>query len=188
MSISRKQKIERGIIEKGSDSARLPLSAYKEVAHRNKEGRSVRAISRGEKNNQMLTTSEVGSLGNRRLPSFVVQEHYATNLHYDFRLEMNKKLKSWALPKIPPIRTKIKRLAIQVPDHELSYAKFEGIIKEGYGKGEVKIWDEGQYDLLYKGKDKIEFELFGKKLKGKYVLVNAKMGKDKKNWLFFKVG
>ena len=122
-----------------------------------------------------------------KMPLFVVQFHRAKNDHYDFRLEINKKLKSWALPKIPPTKTKIKRLAIQVPDHELSYAKFQGVIKEGYGKGTVKIWDEGEYDLLYKGRDKIEFELFGKKLKGKYVLINAKMGKDKKNWLFFKI-
>jgi len=122
------------------------------------------------------------------MPIFVIQEHKARNLHWDFRLELDKKLKSWALPKIPPKVKKIKRLAIQVPDHALEYAKFEGKIEEGlYGAGIVKIWDTGEYDLLYRGKDKIEFELFGKKLKGKYVLVNAKMGKDKKNWLFFKV-
>ncbi len=121
------------------------------------------------------------------MPIFVIQEHKARNLHYDFRLEMNKKLKSWALPKIPPTKTKIKRLAIQVPDHDLEYAKFEGIIKEGYGKGKVKIWDAGEYDLLHKGKDRIEFELFGKKLKGKFILINAKMGGDKKNWLFFRI-
>ncbi|MAG11049.1 3'-phosphoesterase [Candidatus Pacearchaeota archaeon] len=121
------------------------------------------------------------------MPIFVIQEHRAKNLHWDFRLEINKILKSWALPKPPPDRKKIRRLAIQVPDHELSYAKFEGIIKEGYGKGKVKIWDSGKYDLIYKGKDKIEFELFGKKLTGKYVLINAKMGGDKNNWLFFKL-
>jgi len=62
-------------------------------------------------------------------PSFVIQEHNATNLHWDFRLEMNKKLKSWALPKQPPKRKNLKRLAIQVPDHALDYAKFEGEIK-----------------------------------------------------------
>lgn len=122
-----------------------------------------------------------------KMPIFVIQEHHATNLHWDFRLEINKVLKSWALPKIPPRKKGIKRLAIQVPDHDLSYAKFEGIIKEGYGKGKVKIWDSGKYDLIYKGKDKIEFELHGKKLKGKYVLVNAKLSNDKKNWLFMKI-
>jgi len=121
------------------------------------------------------------------MPLFVVHFHQSRNNHYDFRLEINKVLKSWALPKPPPARTKIKRLAIVVEDHSLEYAKFEGVIKEGYGKGRVKIWDSGEFDLLYKGKDKIEFELFGKKLKGKYVLINAKMGGDKNNWLFFKL-
>jgi DNA ligase D-like protein (predicted 3'-phosphoesterase) len=120
------------------------------------------------------------------MPIFVIQEHRAKNLHWDFRLEINKVLKSWAFPKPLPNRKKIKRLAIAVEDHPLEYAKFKGIIKEGYGKGKVRIWDSGEYDLLYKGKDKIEFELFGKKLKGKYVLINAKMGGDKNNWLFFK--
>jgi len=121
------------------------------------------------------------------MPIFVIQEHKARNLHWDFRLEIDKVLKSWALPKVPPLAPKIKRLAIQVEDHDLEYAKFQGVIKDGYGKGTVKIWDEGKYDLLYRGKDKIEFELFGKKLKGKYVLLNAKMGGDKKNWLFMKI-
>lgn len=121
------------------------------------------------------------------MPIFVIHEHKATNLHWDFRLELDKILKSWALPKVPPTRKKIKRLAIQVPNHALEYAKFEGIIKEGYGKGKVKIWDSGKYDLIYRGKDKLEFELFGKKLQGKFVLINAKMGGDKNNWLFMKV-
>jgi len=121
------------------------------------------------------------------LPHFVIQEHKATNLHWDFRLEIEKVLKSWALPKVPPTRAKLKRLAVQVPDHDLDYAKFQGEIKEGYGKGKVKIWDSGTFDLIYKGRDKIEFELHGKKLKGKYILLNAKLGGDKKNWLFFKI-
>ncbi|MFH1607692.1 MAG: DNA polymerase ligase N-terminal domain-containing protein [archaeon] len=137
---------------------------------------------------------------------FVIQEHNATNLHYDFRLEMNKRLKSWAIPKRPPKRKGIKRLAIQVPDHDLKYAKFEGTIKEGlYGAGKVKIWDKGTYKLI--GEDsktpqaypetflkkmftrgKIEFELKGKILKGKYILVKTNYGsKPEKSWLFFKV-
>lgn len=118
---------------------------------------------------------------------FVIQEHHARNLHWDFRLEMNHVLKSWALPKIPPKRKNLKRLAVQVPDHSLNYANFEGEIKEGYGKGKVKIWDKGNYKLIKKDKEKIEFELNGKKLKGKYVLINAKLNGEKKNWLFFKV-
>jgi len=145
------------------------------------------------------------------MPIFVVQEHHARNLHWDFRLEIGRVLKSWAIPKQPPRTKGIKRLAIQVEDHLKSYANFEGEIPEGqYGAGKVKIWDSGEYDLLYKGKDKledkntpraypetffkkmftrgkIEFELFGKKLKGKYVLVKTNYGnKPKKSWLFFR--
>jgi DNA ligase D-like protein (predicted 3'-phosphoesterase) len=120
------------------------------------------------------------------MPKFVIQEHKATNLHWDFRIQLDGVLKSWALPKLPPRRTKEKRLAVQVEDHPLSYAKFEGRIKEGYGKGTVKIWDAGEFDLISRDKSAIKFELFGKKLKGTYILLNAKLGKDKKNWLFFK--
>jgi DNA ligase D-like protein (predicted 3'-phosphoesterase) len=118
---------------------------------------------------------------------FVIQEHHATRLHWDLRLEMNGVLKSWALPKVPPKVKGIKRLAIQVEDHPLAYGKFEGEIKEGYGKGTVKIWDKGTYELIEKDREKIEFEIFGKKLKGKYVLVNAKMRGEEKNWLFIKI-
>ena len=121
------------------------------------------------------------------MPIFVIQEHHATHLHWDFRLEMGGVLKSWAIPKQPPRTKGIKRLAIQVEDHAKSYANFKGEIKEGYGKGSVKIWDNGKFNLIEKTNDKILFELHGKKLKGKYVLVNAKLGDEKKNWLFFKI-
>ena len=121
------------------------------------------------------------------MPRFIIQEHNASHLHWDLRLESNGVLKSWALPKQPPKRKNLKRLAIQVEDHSLEYGKFEGEIIEGYGKGIVKIWDKGTYKLIKKDKSKIEFELKGKKLVGKYILVNAKFGGDKKNWLFFKV-
>ena len=114
-----------------------------------------------------------------------MQEHDARNLHWDFRLQIGKVLKSWAVPKKPPTKAGAKRLAIQVDDHKLSYAKFEGEIKEGYGKGTVKIWDKGTYDLVEKTKDKILADLHGKKLKGKYYLVKfPKSGP--KNWLLFK--
>lgn len=134
------------------------------------------------------------------MKKYVIQEHDATRLHWDLRLEMNGVLKSWALPKVPPKIKGIKRLAIRVPDHALGYEKFEGEIKEGYGKGTVKIWDEGTYELGTQGRTpkniqkniftkgkKIEFEIHGEKLKGKYVLVNAKLGGKKENWLFMKI-
>ncbi|MBU1129615.1 MAG: 3'-phosphoesterase [Nanoarchaeota archaeon] len=121
------------------------------------------------------------------MPKYVIQEHHASHLHWDFRLEMNGVLKSWALPKKPPRSKTIKRLAIQVEDHLRSYADFEGEIEEGYGKGTVKIWDKGTYRLIEKTPKKIEFELKGKILQGKYVLIKAEIGDDKKNWLLIKV-
>ena len=117
---------------------------------------------------------------------YVIHLHFARKKHYDFRLAINGKLKSWAIPKIPPRAKGTKRLAIQVEDHSMSYANFEGVIKEGYGKGTVKIWDKGNYILEDKKPSKIGFELHGKKLKGKYVLIKTAYGKNKKGWLFFK--
>ena len=108
-------------------------------------------------------------------PIFVIQFHKATHDHYDFRLEIDGVLKSWAIPKSPLVLTKkgIKRLAIQVEDHPLSYAKFHGEIPEGnYGAGIVKIWDNGTYELKHKDEKMIEIILHGKKLKGKYVIKN----------------
>lgn len=119
---------------------------------------------------------------------FVIHEHHASHLHWDLRLEMNRVLKSWAVPKTPPKTKNEKRLAIQVEDHPLSYAKFKGIIPEGnYGAGEVKIWDNGKYDLIEKSPKKIVFELHGKKLKGKYCLVKTNYGGKKNSWLFMKL-
>ena len=119
---------------------------------------------------------------------FVIHKHFARNLHFDLRLEMDGVLKSWAVPKEPPTIKGIKRLAIQVEDHPLNYANFEGEIPKGnYGAGKVEIWDAGTYELDDLKRDKIEFELHGKKLIGKYVLVKTKYGKQKdKSWLFFK--
>ncbi|MDD5529181.1 MAG: DNA polymerase ligase N-terminal domain-containing protein [bacterium] len=113
---------------------------------------------------------------------FVVQEHHSSHLHYDFRLEMDGVLKSWAIPKEPPVELGIKRLAIPVEDHKLSYIDFEGKIPEGsYGAGTVKIWDKGEYELLNRDDKKIEICLKGNKLKGYYTLI-----KFKDNWLLFK--
>jgi len=115
---------------------------------------------------------------------FVVQEHHATHLHWDFRLQIGRVLKSWAVPKEPPLVENVKRLAILVDDHALSYAKFEGNISEGYGKGTVKIWDSGIYEMESEHDDKLLFILHGKKLKGRYTLL--KFEKAKNGWLLFK--
>lgn len=115
---------------------------------------------------------------------FVVQKHHATHLHYDFRLEMDNVLKSWAVPKEPPSQPGIRRLAVEVEDHPLNYINFEGVIPEGmYGAGKVEIWDKGTYTLKHRSQNKIEFTLHGEKLKGEYALIRFK---GDKNWLLLK--
>ncbi|MBI5573613.1 MAG: hypothetical protein HY919_03560 [Elusimicrobia bacterium] len=121
-------------------------------------------------------------------PIFVVHKHSAKHLHYDFRLEKDGILKSWAIPKEPSDDSKIKRLAIAVPDHELDYAKFEGVIPEGqYGAGKVEIWDSGEYIPEKFVSDEVICNLKGKKLNGRFCLIKLKKNNpDGKNWLFFK--
>ena len=121
-------------------------------------------------------------------PIFVIQKHKATHLHYDFRLEKGGVLKSWAVPKEPPMEENVKRLAIQVEDHELEYANFEGQIpKDEYGAGTVEIWDKGYYVPLKFEPKEILVELKGKKLKGTYCLIKLKSNLSQdKNWLIFK--
>ncbi len=121
------------------------------------------------------------------MPIFVVHEHHARHLHFDFRLEMEGVLKSWAVPKGPSMNPEEKRLAVMVEDHTLEYGTFEGAIPEGqYGAGRVVIWDKGTYDLIGGGmaEGKIEFLLKGRKLRGIFVLTKMK-GKEKK-WLLIK--
>ncbi len=119
---------------------------------------------------------------------YVIHKHNASHLHYDLRLEMEDVLKSWAVPKEPPLDEKTKRLAVAVTDHQLGYEKFEGVIPEGeYGAGTVEIWDEGTYSPKEIKSNKVIFDINGKKLKGIYCLVKLKpkLAADK-NWLFFK--
>lgn len=114
---------------------------------------------------------------------FVIQEHHATHIHWDFRLEMDGTLKSWAIPKGVSTVVGVKRLAIQVEDHDFSFINFEGTIEEGvYGAGKIMIWDSGAYDLLEKSDKSIEIVLHGKKIDGRYVILYWK----EKNWLIFK--
>lgn len=133
-------------------------------------------------------------------PIFVIQKHDATNLHYDFRLEIDNTLKSWSVPKGPSTDPSVKRMAIPTEDHPLAYADFEGVIPQGeYGGGTVMIWDKGTIESNKKDKDgnvisleksfkngSIEVILHGEKLKGGYNLVEMKGGKMKGNWLLMK--
>jgi bifunctional non-homologous end joining protein LigD len=121
---------------------------------------------------------------------FNIQKHQARRLHYDFRLEMGGVLKSWALAKGQSLDPHRKRLAIQVDDHSLDYADFEGVIPEGYGKGTVLLWDRGTWipegdPLAAYDEGKLEFTLRGKKLCGSFVLVRMARG-GPKSWLLIK--
>lgn len=138
---------------------------------------------------------------NSNSPSFVIQKHDATNLHYDFRLEIDNTLKSWAIPKGPSTDPSVKRMAIPTEDHPLEYADFEGTIPEDqYGGGTVMIWDKGTFKNIKKDEKNqsislkksyemgtLEFWLEGKKLKGGFALVKMKSGKMKGNWLLIKM-
>ena len=133
---------------------------------------------------------------------FVVQKHQASRLHYDFRLELDGVLKSWAVPKGPSLNPREKRLALMVEDHPLEYGTFEGVIAEGsYGAGEVIVWDRGSYQpLAGETKDamqeqvreqlnrgELRFLLFGEKLRGDFALIRQpRLGKNA--WLLIKKG
>jgi DNA ligase D-like protein (predicted 3'-phosphoesterase) len=132
-------------------------------------------------------------------PVFVIQEHAASHLHYDFRLEVDGVLKSWAVPKGPSLNPRDKRLAVEVEDHALEYADFEGVIEEGaYGAGAVIVWDTGPYRNLARNKGgqeipmgealargHLEVWLEGCKLRGGFALV--RMSGAGGNWLLIKM-
>jgi bifunctional non-homologous end joining protein LigD len=125
--------------------------------------------------------------------SFVIQKHWASRLHYDFRLELDGTMKSWAVPKGPSFDSKDKRMAVHVEDHPISYSSFEGTIPEKqYGAGQVIIWDKGIWQPLVEPlggyrDGNLKFELFGHKMHGKWVLVRMKgKGQKQEPWLLIK--
>jgi len=124
-------------------------------------------------------------MNDRRI--FVIHQHFARKHHFDLRLEMDGVLKSWAIPKEIPLKQGEKRLAVEVEDHPVEYADFEGEIPEGsYGAGKVSIWDKGYFILLKKDEKAIEFDMRGEKIRGTYVLLLFRKENGKKNWLLFK--
>jgi len=155
-----------------------------------------------EKRNFKESPEPTGGKADFEKLRFVIQKHDASHLHYDFRLEMEGVLKSWAVPKGPSTDPDVKRLAMMVEDHPYDYRNFEGIIPSGYGAGTVIVWDEGFYELAdANGKDKktqdkelrnginsgkLHIVLHGKKLKGEYALVKTH-GREENAWLIFKV-
>jgi bifunctional non-homologous end joining protein LigD len=153
-----------------------------------------------EKRNFKSTTEPEGGNAKGKKLIFVIQKHAASRLHYDFRLEMEGVLKSWAVPKGPSTDPSVKRLAMMVEDHPFNYRDFEGSIPEGnYGAGTVIVWDEGTYEPIEpiegkKAQDKhlrqqlhagsIKLVLYGKKLKGEWALV--KTNQSENSWLLIK--
>ena len=147
------------------------------------------------------TPEPTGGRATKGKLQFVVQKHAASRLHYDFRLELDGVLKSWAVPKGPSLNPAEKRLAMLVEDHPFDYRKFEGIIPEGnYGAGTVIIWDQGTYEPVEAAKGKsaqekllskgfkagsLKFRLHGEKLKGEFVLVKTPKRADNA-WLLIK--
>lgn len=133
-------------------------------------------------------------------PIFVIQKHDSSNLHYDFRIEINGTLKSWSVPKGPSTNPKEKRMAIPTEDHPLKYAGFEGVIPEGeYGAGTVMIWDKGTFENIKEDDEgepvdlkksyeqgTVEIYLKGEKLEGGYALIKMNSGNMKGNWLLIK--
>lgn len=133
-------------------------------------------------------------------PIFVVQRHDASSLHFDFRLEIDGVLVSWAVPKGPSLDPRDKRLATRTEDHPMDYADFEGRIAKGeYGGGTVVVWDTGEFENVTEKKGKqvdasdalanghLKFVLHGEKLSGLFALNHSKMGGDDSNWLLIKV-
>ena len=149
---------------------------------------------RQKRNFQVTSEPAEGGLPNETARAFVIQKHWASRLHYDFRLELDGAMKSWAVPKGPSYDPSVKRMAVQVEDHPIAYNQFEGQIPEGqYGAGKVIIWDEGVWAPVgdaRKGyrEGHLKFDLHGKKMQGRWALVRMKGKENDKQppWLLIK--
>src|SRR6266480_3169534 len=170
-----------------------------------KEAMAARSLTTYRKKRDFQRTPEPGGRrggakkGRGKKPVFVIQKHAARQMHYDFRLQVGRALKSWAVPKGPSLNPHDKRMAAEVEDHPLGYAKFEGVIPKGeYGSGTVMIWDKGSYRNVTKKNNKevpitralrnghLTIELDGEKIEGRYALSRIVKGK-KPRWLLVKV-
>jgi len=122
------------------------------------------------------------------MPTFVVQRHHARRLHYDFRLERDGVLASWAVPKGIPLEPGVRALAVHVEDHPLEYGAFEGEIPKGeYGAGTVEIWDSGTYELVEEKPDGgLTVRLHGERLDGTWTLIPAHLDGKEQNWLLMR--
>lgn len=157
------------------------------------------SIYRKKRDFQKTPEPEGGGSRSKGRPIFVIQEHDASTLHYDFRLEIDGTLKSWAVPKGPSTDPRVKRLAIPTEDHPLDYARFEGVIPKGeYGSGTVVVWDTGPYENITEKSGELQpaasalkqghllIRLYGSKLQGGYVLQRTEKGKEPR-WLLIKM-
>ncbi|MHB9005266.1 MAG: DNA polymerase ligase N-terminal domain-containing protein, partial [Coriobacteriia bacterium] len=136
-----------------------------------------------------------GAAGAHEALTFVIQKHHASRMHWDFRMELDGVLLSWAVPKGPSLDPADKRLAMRVEDHPIEYGSFEGVIPKGeYGGGTVMLWDRGTWEpdhgdpRQHLAEGHLKFDLYGERLRGRWMLVRTKGygGSDKDSWLLFK--
>lgn len=196
------KKSTRKSAKKSASAAKKSASATKTA----KRARPAKALTEYRRKRDFTRTAEPsGSEPDARPPKpargtkalrFVIQKHAASHLHFDFRLELDGVMKSWAVPKGPSLDTSVRRLAMEVEDHPISYNTFEGTIPKGqYGGGTVMLWDRGHYvpadgkvDSLRAGMEKgrLDIVMLGERLKGAFTLVRSNREEGRPQWLLFK--
>jgi bifunctional non-homologous end joining protein LigD len=200
-----KQKLPAGFVMSARAQSAKPTSPSKKASPKSKtsdgsdSSESSAALRAYEKKRDFTVTAEPRPLKPSRpkaraggdAPRFVIQKHAASHLHYDFRLEMDGTLKSWAVPKGLPYELGVKRSAFEVEDHPIDYMTFEGTIPKGqYGGGTVMVWDIGTYEILEgsHARGKLSLMLHGKKLKGEWHIFRIRREESKPVWLVIKSG